>query len=368
MAKNRLLVIDFCMLICRRTGYVLKPAAKVVLGEREIAFYENLKNSHDPIAMEFKKFVPRYYGTTELRVFNKRTKFLMLRNTTKSMAEPCVIDIKIGFRTWDPLATPEKRRTEELKYAESKRTYGFCITGYQVYSVLSGRLRKYDRDYGKQLGVEGVVEALEDFLNIIPGKPVCRQLVSEILTYLYKIERLFNMQRKYCFYSSSLLIAYDAQHLRQHCPLKDDICTPFLVPKFDKEVISGSVPCIARGTHNLSGTNELTFSSRLKKSVSAPVSIPCEQILNQSRSRNSNMDRLCRSSPSQFTYSCTNDITKKDEENVSMENKCKWVKVKMIDFTHVFPGENNDLDRNYRDGIQMLIQLLSMIKKSDCMH
>lgn len=176
------------------------------------------------------------------------------------------------------------------------------------------------------------------------------------------------MQRKYCFYSSSLLIAYDAQHLRQHCPLKDDICTPFLVPKFDKEVISGSVPCIARGTHNLSGTNELTFSSRLKKSVSAPVSIPCEQILNQSRSRNSNMDRLCRSSPSQFTYSCTNDITKKDEENVSMENKCKWVKVKMIDFTHVFPGENNDLDRNYRDGIQMLIQLLSMIKKSDCMH
>lgn len=76
------------------------------------------------------------------------------------MAEPCVIDIKIGSRTWDPLATPEKRKTEELKYAESKRTYGFCITGYQVYSVLSGRIRKYDRDYGKQLGVEGVVEGI----------------------------------------------------------------------------------------------------------------------------------------------------------------------------------------------------------------
>lgn len=84
----------------------------------------------------------------------------MLKNITKGMAEPCVIDIKIGSRTWDPLATPEKRRTEELKYAESKRTYGFCITGYQVYSVLSGRLRKYDRDYGKQLGVKGVVEGI----------------------------------------------------------------------------------------------------------------------------------------------------------------------------------------------------------------
>lgn len=204
-------------------------------------------------------------------------------------------------------------------------------------------------------------------MNIIPGKPVCRQLVSEILTYLYKIERFFNMQRKYCFYSSSLLVAYDARHLQQHCPLKVDSFVPYSVSKFDKERISRSVPSIARETYrNLSGANELTFSSRMKKSE--PVSMPCEQIPNQSRSRNLNADRLCRSSPSQFTYSCTNDVTKKDDKNVPVENKCKWVKVKMIDFTHVFPGDNNDLDRNYRDGIQMLIQLLSLIKKSDCLH
>ncbi|XP_012523064.1 inositol polyphosphate multikinase isoform X2 [Monomorium pharaonis] len=352
------------MLICRRTGHVLKPATKAILGEREIAFYENLKNSQDPVVMELKKFVPRYYGTTELRVFNNRTKFLMLKNITKNMAEPCVIDIKIGFRTWDPLATPEKRRTEELKYAESKRTYGFCITGYQVYSVLSGQLRKYDRDYGKQLGVEGVVEALENFLNIIPGKPACRRLVSEILTYLYNIERFFSMQRKYCFYSSSLLVTYDAQHLRQHCPLKDDNPITHSVSKFDKEMISESVPCTPETYQNLSGTNELTFSSRMKKSVSEPVSMPCEQVPDQSSSHNLNADRLCQSDSSQFMHSCTNDVTKDDVP----VDKCKWVKVKMIDFTHVFPGENNDLDRNYRDGLRMLIRLLSLFKKSDCVH
>ncbi|KYM97315.1 PREDICTED: inositol polyphosphate multikinase-like [Cyphomyrmex costatus] len=354
------------MLVCRRTGHILKPATKIIIGEREIAFYESLKNSHDPVALELKKFVPRYYGTTELRVFNNRTKFLILRNITKGMAEPCVIDIKIGFRTWDPLATPEKRRTEELKYAESKRTYGFCITGYQVYSVLSGRLRKYDRDYGKLLGVEGVVEALEDFLNKIPGKSVCQQLVSEILTYLYKIERFFNMQRKYCFYSSSLLVAYDAQHLRQYCSLKDDCSVSHSAPKFDKETICESVPPLTvPGMHpNSSETDDLTFRPKIKKSLSEPMSMPSENIPNQSETRNLNMDRLCQSSPSQFSLSCTNDVTQNDDENA--ENK--WVRVKMIDFTHVFPGENNDLDRNYRDGIQMLIQLLSLIKKSDCMH
>jgi len=63
------------MLVCRRTGHILKPATKVILGEREIAFYETLKSSHDPVAMELKKFVPHYYGTTELRVFNNRKDF-----------------------------------------------------------------------------------------------------------------------------------------------------------------------------------------------------------------------------------------------------------------------------------------------------
>lgn len=76
------------------------------------------------------------------------------------MAEPCVMDIKIGRRTWDPLATPEKRATEELKYGESKRAYGFCITGFQVYCLSTGRFKKFDRDYGKKLDAKGVVEGI----------------------------------------------------------------------------------------------------------------------------------------------------------------------------------------------------------------
>lgn len=204
-------------------------------------------------------------------------------------------------------------------------------------------------------------------MNLIPGKPICQQLVTEILTYLYKIEQLFNVQRKYRFYSSSLLVAYDARHLRQHCQLKDDSFTLHSVPKFDKEMTCKSVPCTV--PNQLSGTNDLMLRSSMKKSVSEPVSIPCEQIPNQNKScnLNANVDRLCRSSPSHFSLSCMNDVKKKDDENVSVD-KCKWVKVKMIDFTHVFPGENNELDRNYRDGIKMLIQILSLLKKSDCMH
>lgn len=63
------------MLVCGKTGYILKPATKAILGEREIAFYEDLKNSNDSMMAQLKKFVPSYFGTTQLRVFNKRKDF-----------------------------------------------------------------------------------------------------------------------------------------------------------------------------------------------------------------------------------------------------------------------------------------------------
>lgn len=70
--KNVIVYMITGMLVCRKTGNVLKPATKVILGEREIAFYENLKNSRNPTIVQLKKLVPCYYGTTELWVFNKR--------------------------------------------------------------------------------------------------------------------------------------------------------------------------------------------------------------------------------------------------------------------------------------------------------
>lgn len=74
------------------------------------------------------------------------------------------MDVKIGKRTWDPLAGPEKKAAEESKYAESKGAYGFCITGFQVYSLETGQPVKYGKEYGKKL----------DAKMVIDGKPIFR--------------------------------------------------------------------------------------------------------------------------------------------------------------------------------------------------
>lgn len=70
------------------------------------------------------------------------------------MLDPCIMDIKIGKRTWDPLASPEKILAEESKYVDCKQKLGFCIPGFQVYNILTGKLKKMGKDYGKKLNEE----------------------------------------------------------------------------------------------------------------------------------------------------------------------------------------------------------------------
>lgn len=91
-------------------------------------------------------------------LFQTEMKFLMLHDITEGMMEPCVLDLKIGRRTWDPLATPDKRSREDQKYFKSKEAYGFCIPGFQVYNLADGILNKYKKDYGKQLNATTVIE------------------------------------------------------------------------------------------------------------------------------------------------------------------------------------------------------------------
>uniref|UniRef100_T1GV61 Kinase n=1 Tax=Megaselia scalaris TaxID=36166 RepID=T1GV61_MEGSC len=61
--------------------------------------------------------------------------FLKLESLTRGIQLPCVMDIKIGQRTWDPLADEEKIKSEESKYFECKQGLGFCIPGFQVYDI-----------------------------------------------------------------------------------------------------------------------------------------------------------------------------------------------------------------------------------------
>ncbi|XP_017790126.1 PREDICTED: inositol polyphosphate multikinase [Habropoda laboriosa] len=362
-------------------GRVFKPVIKPLLGKREITFYENLQISQDPVMIQLKSYVPRYYGTAELQIFGRQITFLKLKDITEGMAEPCVMDIKIGRRTWDPLATPEKKATEELKYAESKRTYGFCITGFQVYSVTSGQLKKFGKHYGKNLDAKAVVEALKIFLNISPERPPCRQLIVKLLSFLWKILLFFRTQRLFRFYSSSLLVAYDAKRLRHYLRLNEKGVNRSSDGNVDSKSFSTTNSHRTTTSNVFDATSNNVDTSRnrttervhfIKRSISLSSEYDWskkERIVNRSESCSPDFqaDRPCR------TNSCASnfddDIVRMKEDyddlvnelTSSSEEKQNWVRINMIDFTHVFPAEDHStLDRNYLEGIENLIKLVEM--------
>jgi 1D-myo-inositol-tetrakisphosphate 5-kinase/inositol-polyphosphate multikinase len=95
-------------------GTVLKPGGTPKCAAREIKFYEELQSTTDPTALQLKEFIPEYRGTKELIVGDRNLTFLKLVDLTFEMQEPCIIDLKMGSRTWDPLASDAKRDAEEV--------------------------------------------------------------------------------------------------------------------------------------------------------------------------------------------------------------------------------------------------------------
>lgn len=165
-------------------GSVLKAMTKPLCGVREIEFYENMmSNSTDPSTKALRKLVPEYRGTIKMPFRGKAIDFIKLADITHDMCEPCVMDIKIGKRTWDPLATPEKITAEEQKYKACKQHLGFCIPGFQVHDIKTGDIRRFGKEYGKKLDQHSVRDGKIDVEIIF-----YRMIVENVALSIFSVE------------------------------------------------------------------------------------------------------------------------------------------------------------------------------------
>lgn len=98
----------------KHNNTVLKPITNQICGDREIEFYEKVYNSNDEILTELREFIPNYYGKVTVPIEGRNIDCIALQDLTKHYKEPCVMDIKIGRRTWDSTATYDKIIKEEV--------------------------------------------------------------------------------------------------------------------------------------------------------------------------------------------------------------------------------------------------------------
>lgn len=271
-------------------GTLLKRVQRPPKGPREVEFYQKVKNAstNNESLSKLRELMPKFYGTANgIDPFEDiPVQYIKLEDVTSYFHKPCVIDIKMGRKTYDPEAPPEKIESESKKYPPLE-SIGFQIQGIKVYNRETGAYDSFDNKYGRSLLTED--DVIRDGLARYFGgeKHLQKDAISDVIKQLYPISKWFESQTSLSFYGGSLLIVYE-------------------------------------GSASESVNNNDTES---------PHSIINGDL-----------------SPEKL------DATKPDKVH-----KSGTVKVKMIDFAHVFPI--NEIDMNYLFGLRNLIAYLEKLLK-----
>ena len=208
----------------REDGRLLKPIQKPPKGHREAGFYLGINQSNaDESDQAIRAHIPRFFGIESVGFTNGvhvTEQFLVLEDITDGFIHPNIIDVKIGSQTWGPDASEGKIAQEKSKYLGTKIPFGFSILGMLVHAFDNSTadqqkvpVKKYDKSFGKELKQDQTQQVAEIYFNHDQKPPV--ELIEIAVEKISAILKVFEDQKKYKFYASSLLMAYDAQAVKK---------------------------------------------------------------------------------------------------------------------------------------------------------
>ncbi|KAL7721897.1 Kinase [Entamoeba marina] len=113
-----------------------KPKSKA-----EFDFYEIIHNT------SLTKFVPKYYGVEQRDFGYGNYEYIKIENLISSFKKPCVIDLKMGIRTWSDDCNEQKIISKKhIDETTTSNTYGFRYCGLKFCSHTSDSVVALPRD------------------------------------------------------------------------------------------------------------------------------------------------------------------------------------------------------------------------------
>ncbi|KAM2674365.1 hypothetical protein EV2_015563 [Malus domestica] len=210
------------------SGHFYKPLQSDERGSHEVAFYTAF-STDTRIPDHFRKFFPVFHGTKLLEASDGSGLYphLALEDIVSGRTHPCILDAKIGARTWYPQAAEDYLQKCLKKDRETAcLELGFRISGLQVYGNKLTGLWKPDRHVIQSGSVDNSKLALRKFVSSNPStdsdiKPDCSFTSTVyggpdgILAQLLVLKSWFEEQTFYHFYSCSVLMVYDRESILQ---------------------------------------------------------------------------------------------------------------------------------------------------------
>lgn len=194
-------------ILTNKDGCILKPIQPPPRGDREVEFYQTVNTSEDPNVAQFVKFIPTFYGTCT----KKDGKFMMIENATIRMVKPCIMDVKIGAKTYGPDANEEKKAKQDASYAGTKKPFGFSVLGMSVYQGEEKKeFKVMGKDYGKSLNKDNIGNFIEIYFDKETESVNTKMIVEIVIERLKALEQMYSQQRVFHIFGSSILFVYDA--------------------------------------------------------------------------------------------------------------------------------------------------------------
>ncbi|KAM9425152.1 inositol polyphosphate multikinase [Pholidichthys leucotaenia] len=220
-------------------GTVLKQLQPPPRGLREMQFYSMVyaEDCCDPCLLELQTHLPKYYGTWSCPDSSKDL-YLKLEDVTRRFIKPCIMDVKLGQRSYDPFASQEKREQQIRKYPLMEEI-GFLVLGMRVYNMCCDSFDSYDKHYGRGLVKDTIKDGLAKFFH--NGVSLRKDAVLASIRRVQHILRWFKSQRKLAFYASSLLFVYEGLPSSfSSSSLSSLLSSPSVSPTVTKATLSSS--------------------------------------------------------------------------------------------------------------------------------
>ncbi|XP_022090820.1 inositol hexakisphosphate kinase 3-like [Acanthaster planci] len=139
---------------------------------------------------------------------SKLHKFILLENLTSKFRSPCILDIKLGTKTYHKDHSEAKRQLHiDRDAATTTATLGLRLCGMQVYQPSKGCYKCRNKYDGRRLGKDGLRRALCEYFS------TCDQVRMELLPpFIEKLQgliRVVSAITTFSFLSTSLLFMYE---------------------------------------------------------------------------------------------------------------------------------------------------------------
>ncbi|GMI75680.1 INOSITOL POLYPHOSPHATE KINASE 2 BETA, inositol polyphosphate kinase 2 beta [Hibiscus trionum] len=208
------------------SGRFYKPLQDGERGTKELGFYHSLSSVSDTrVPDHIRRFFPGFYGSQVLEASDGSglRPHLVLQDLVSNHINPCILDVKMGSRTWYPEASDDYiQRCLEKDRTTTTVSLGFRISGLQIYENKESGFWKPARKDVLSFTADDVRLVLGKFVSSnsnANAKPDCCFAHSVyggpagVLEQLLELKTWFEDQTIYHFHSSSLLILFDKESL-----------------------------------------------------------------------------------------------------------------------------------------------------------